>query len=204
MVVGCRERMDREERVRAQAFNSRLEALQRSSKRFENGAGAAGRQREEAESDRTAAAVERELRDLDKREREKREARRADNLRSKEFNEGLIDHKRAGREKERQERAAVRRVEEAESAALQLAEREKQGRKQQRMQEFRGQLDEQVRAREAAARNAVILSPIESQLNRSLVRDAGDDPVMLLKLLHKVQATPQDTVPMTSTGFKYA
>lgn len=192
--------MDREEKARADAFNSRIDALKKSSARFENTAGAAIKQRQDDEYERTQAAVEKELRERERRERDKAEARRVDNLRSKEFNAGLMEFKRQQQEQELRERQAIRRADEEAAAAMKRSEQSKEELKRRRMAEFKTQLDDQVHQRDVANKRLVVLSPIEVQMNRALV---NENPDLLSRALNKIGATPR-TEGVAKTGFMFA
>lgn len=193
------ERMEREERARVEAFNARIEALQRSSKRFEMGAGAEIKEKSDREHERTLAAVEKEIREREQREQEEREKRRLESLRSKEANLRLIEHKRQEQQREREELANIRRADEAAAAALKRAELEAKKSRRDRMHEFRKQLDDQVRLREEVSKNEQVLSPVENLLNRSLVGLAAKDPELLNRVIGKVSPTPRNQPRHAST-----
>ena len=179
--------MDREEKARANAFNSRIEALQRSSRRFENTAGAEIKLKEQKESDRTLAAMEKESIEREKRERETKETRRMEYMRSQDFNGHMMELKRQEQQRIAEERRTIRLRDEAVAASAAQQEKESRLNRVQQRALFKEQLDEQVKSKALKNKSDDFeLSHVELQLNQSLVSLVNNSPQLLSKVKDRV------------------
>lgn len=161
-----REKLAKEDAARASAFQSRIDALNKISKRFDSEVGEQRRNEESATEKRTLADLERRERERAEMEEMKETVRKRDARRNFEYNTQMIEDKKRDKERARMEalEARLRLQEEtrlAEAREKQLAmERKLKGK------ELKYLLDDQVRSHQQHISNESALSDIEKKLNK--------------------------------------
>ena len=185
-------KLDREEQARQDAFQKRIQAL----KAFENnfsGVAAAEKAANDAEYEKTMAAIEEKHQQDERKARLKEENRKKDMAKSREFNLTLIEKKGKAKKDEReadfQRRVASQRALEEEMRQEAI----KKDKKRRQMSEMKAALDEQVRQRAEvvqAHKNAA-LSSTEQHMNKGLIAKIESNPELYSKVMAKVNPTPR-------------
>ncbi len=185
-------KLDREEKARQEAFQKRADAL----KAFENnfsGVAAAEKAANDAEYERTMAAIEEKHEKDLRKAQQKEKKRKMDMAKSREFNLMLIEKKERQKKEEReadvQRRLASQRALEEERHQDAI----KKESKRRQMAEMKAALDEQVRHRAGTvhAHKTAALSATEHELNKGLIAKIEANPELYQKVMAKVKPTPR-------------
>ena len=189
-------KMLREEQARTDAFQARIDALKRSEKGMAHIAGAKA-QAEAFNAQRVMEEVEKKYQNDAARELAKKEQRRMDIEKSREFNLTLIERKQRLRDEDKSKDVAMRKKIEEEFAQAQEKERLRLEEKRLKMNELKSKLDEQVQYQSTSSKRG--LSQMEVELNKTIIKKIENDPVLFQKVMDRVKPSPAKP----SGGFKW-
>jgi len=184
-------KLEREEQARVDAFNLRVEAL----KKFESaGAGVAAQkaQDDERELNKTLAAIEAKYEADAERQHKKDSQRKADMVKSRDFNVTLIERKKRIKDEERATDLERRQTQQRELDDETTQNEKKKADKLRKMQSLKVQLDEQVDRRHKADffQKSSGLSNEEIEYNRKIIKKIESDPRLMREVLQRVKPTP--------------
>lgn len=132
------------------------------------------------------------------REQQKAEARRKEMLRSKEFNQSLIDRKEQAKQQEKEDAVRYRLVVEKESEKGRLKEEQALEKRRESSKDVKRTLDEQAQRFRSNKAAHTVLSPEEIALNRDIISKIEQDKALRQKLTAKMNSS--GTVLATATS----
>jgi len=185
------EKMAREEKARQDAFTARVEALKKAERGFAHIAGAKAEQ-DAFNQQKVMEEIEKKYKSDAEKEIAKKEKQRESIEQSRAFNLTLVERKQRLVAEERERDIEMRKKMEIDSAIDQEKSRLKAEEKRLRMQELKAKLDEQVsfRHEQGSFSKGAGLSSLELDMNKSIIKKIESDPMLLKKVMLKIQPPP--------------